>query len=225
MKSHILLWIIPALQWSPDLSPQRVINCLPQRAIKSSSFSPVSALSGWEKESQIITQSAWEAASKIPLWLEASAGWNDFIRAGQVFCETPLLSLVLPSVFFSFSGGTTQVLMREPLGTSLWQSWLCFFPWWLLLRSTKSKSNSKVQWVLFGISLIVFFQRQPKDFQIGSGILIPLLRLEYVTFISSLPTLQSKFLVQFHCFECLKRSWIPVDTNWIWNVLFTSLTW
>lgn len=63
MKSHILLWIIPALQWSPDLWPQRVINCLPQRAIKSSSFSPGSALSGWRKESQIITQSAWEAAS------------------------------------------------------------------------------------------------------------------------------------------------------------------
>lgn len=55
--------------------------------------------------------------------------------------------------------------------------------------------------------------------------LVAALVIEYVTSSRSLPRLQSQFLVQFHCFECLNRSWIPDDTNWIGNVLFTSLTW
>lgn len=100
----------------PNLWPQRVINCLLQRAIKSSSFSPVSVLSGGRKETWITTQDDWKTASKIPLWLEPGVGWDNFIRVRQIPLKTPLFHLVLFSLFFSSLGCATQTPSERALG-------------------------------------------------------------------------------------------------------------
>lgn len=52
---------------------------------------------------------------------------------------------LFPACSSCFQVAPLKYLVREPQGTSLWQSWLYFFSWWFLLRSTKSKSDCKVQ--------------------------------------------------------------------------------
>lgn len=133
-------------------------------------------------------------------------GWDDFIRTGQVSCGTPLLGLALPSVFFSFSGCTTRVPGERAPGNL---TVALFLP--LVLSSQKHKKQKQLRGVL---SALLNFShcvspKTPQRFpnrKRCSHPLVAALEIECVTFISSLPRLQSQFLVQFHCFECLNRS-------------------
>lgn len=136
-------------------------------------------------------------------------GWNDFIRAGQVCCETPSLGLALPSVFFLFSGCTTQV-PRERAPGNLTLAVVALF----LLFMVSSQKHKKQKRLQGAVSALLNFShcvspKTPQGFpnrKWYSHPLVAALVIEYVTFSRSLPRLQSQFLVQFHCFECLNRS-------------------
>lgn len=136
-------------------------------------------------------------------------GWNDFIRAGRVPCETPLLGLALPSVFFSFSGCTTRVPCERAPGNLTLAVVALFLP--LVVSSQKHKKQKQLRGAL---SALLNFShcvspKTPQRFpnrKWYSHPLVAALEIECVTFISSLPRLQSQFLVQFHCFKCLNRS-------------------
>lgn len=120
-----------------------------------------------------------------------------------------LLGLVLPSVFVSFSGCTTQVPCERTLGNLTLTVVAQFLP--LVASSHKHKKQKQLQGA---VSALLNFShcvspKTPHRFpnrKWYSHPLVAALEIEYVTFISSLPRLQSQFLVQFHCFECLSRS-------------------
>lgn len=138
-------------------------------------------------------------------------GWNDFIRAGQV----SLLALVL-LVFFSFSGGTTQVLCERAFGNLTLAVVALFLL--LVVSPQKHKKQKQLQGTVsaFLNSSHCVSAKTPQRFPSRKWCSHPLvgaLETGYVTFMCSWPRLQSQFLVQFHCFKCLNRSWIPVDTN------------
>lgn len=99
-----------------------------------------------------------------------------------------------------FQVAPLKCLVREPLATSLWQSWLNFFPCWLLLSGTKSKKQLQgAVCALLNFSHCVSpktAQRFPNR-KWYSHPLVAALEIEYVTFVSSLARLQSQFLVQF----------------------------